>query len=57
MGQGPIECQIKVERIKNIITSPANSTNIVDAYCMLLNVHTNRKVEPKEEPKKYEKDI
>ena len=53
----PVECQVKVNRIKNIINSPANTTNIIDAYCMLLNVHVDRKVKPKAEPKKYEKEI
>ena len=53
----PVECEVKVNRIKKIITSPANTTNIVNAYCMLLNVHVDRKVKPKSEPKKYEKDI
>ena len=53
----PVECQVKVNRIKKIINSPANTTNIIDAYCMLLNVHVDRKVKPKAEPKKYEKDI
>ena len=52
----PVECGVKVNRIKEIIKSPANTTNIVDAHCMLLNVHVDRKVEPKSEPKKYEKD-
>ena len=53
----PVECQVKVNRIKEIITNPANTTNIVGAHCMLLNVHVDRKVEPKSEPKKNEKDI
>ena len=53
----PVECQVKVNRIKKVITNPANTTNIVDAFCMLLNVHVDRKVEPKSEPKKYEKDV
>ena len=53
----PVECQVKVNRIKKIINSPANTTNIIDAYCMLLNVHVDRKVKPKSELKKYEKDI
>ena len=53
----PVECQVKVNRIKKIINSPANTTNIIDAYCMLLNVHVDSKVKPKAEPKKYEKEI
>ena len=53
----PVECQVKVNRIKEVITSPANTTNIVDAFCMLLNVHVDRKVKPKSKPKKYEKSI
>ena len=53
----PVECQVKVNRIKEVITNPANTTNIINAYCMLLNVHVDRKVKPKAEPKKNEKDI
>ena len=54
----PVECQIKVERIKKIITRPENTTNIINAYCILLNVHTNKRVEPtKEKPKKHEKEV
>ena len=48
----PVECGVKVNRIKKIINNPANTTNIIDAYCMLLNVHVDKKAEPK----KYEKD-
>ena len=46
----PVECEVKVNRIKEIIKRPENTTNIVNAYCMLLNVHVDRKIEPK--PKK-----
>ena len=53
----PVECEVKVNRIKKVITSPENTINIVDAFCMLLNVHVDRKVKPKVEPKKYEKSI
>ena len=52
----PVECQVKVNRIKKVITSPVNTTNIVDAFCMLLNVHVDRKAIPTE-PKKYEKEV